>query len=66
MMMEEHQGQCHLCRVETHTWFIKLTSTLYLEHEITSVDILHNKKETILIYQTTEHVITTLALQNYI
>ena len=46
--VQEHKGQRDLGSVEPGTLLIKLPGTLDLEHEISAIDILHHKEQTVL------------------
>ena len=45
MSVEVLESKCDLCRIEASPSFVKLSCPLYLEHQITSVDVFHHKEE---------------------
>ena len=42
------ESQHDFCRVESGSGFVKFSGTLDLEHEITSVHVLHHEEEAVL------------------
>src|SRR6218665_3734039 len=48
MAMQKHKCQCDFGRIKSGPSFVKLSGSLNLEHEISSIDILHDKEQTIL------------------
>lgn len=48
MAMQKHKRQRDFSRIKSGPSFVKLSSSLNLEHEISSIDVLHDKEQTIL------------------
>ena len=62
VFVEKLQGEHDLGRVETRARLVEFSSALDLEHEITSVDVLHHEEKAILRRKNTwlmvyEHVV---------
>lgn len=49
MAMQKHEGQSDFGRVESSSRLIELPGSLYLEHQVSSVYVLHHKKQSILL-----------------
>lgn len=48
ILVQEHECWRDLSGIEPRTWLIKLPGTLDLEHQISSVDVLHDEEEPVL------------------
>ena len=54
--VKEHQCQRHFSSIETGPWLVKLAGPLYLEHQVPTVDVLHDEKQPLL--RNREHRLT--------
>lgn len=55
-VVQEEESQDYLCGIKPRPVLVKLSCPLYLEHEVTSIDVLHHKVQPILKVKVTPHI----------